>query len=94
MPTALPPSRIVPWPALRRALWLRFRLALVNTRMAWLPATDLQAVANGRRWLALSAEMYRLLDLPEPEGVAQLREVLTRPLPDGSTLLDRGSRGP
>lgn len=86
MPTALPPPAVVPWPKLRRAIWLRILVAGLNVRMKWLPATNRQAVAAACRWIAYCEEMHRLLGLPEPAHVAELREVLLRPLPDGSTL--------
>lgn len=86
MPTALPPPAVVPWPKLRRAIWLRILVAGLNVRMKWLPATNRQAVAAACRWIAYCEEMHRILGLPEPAHVAELREVFLRPLPDGSTL--------
>ncbi|KAB7782884.1 hypothetical protein [Methylorubrum populi] len=86
MPTALPPPAVVPWSKLRRAIWLRILVAGLNVRMKWLPATNRQAVAAACRWIAYCEEMHRLLGLPEPAHVAELREVFLRPLPDGSTL--------
>jgi hypothetical protein len=54
--------------------------------MKWLPATNRQAVAAACRWIAYCEEMHRLLGLPEPAHVAELREVFLHPLPDDSTL--------
>lgn len=93
MPTTLPPPAIVPWPKLRRAIWLRILVAGLNVRMKWLPATNRQAVAAACRWIAYCEEIHRLLGLPEPAHVADLREVFLRPLPDGSTLCARQETG-
>ena len=87
MPTTLPAARILPWPTLRRILWLRVRIAGLNARMTWLPATHRQSLKSAVRWLAYSEEMFRLLDMPEPSHIGEMREVFMRPLPDGSTLL-------
>lgn len=86
MPTVLPPPAVVPWPKLRRVIWLRILVAGLNARMKWLPATNRQAVAAACQWIAYCEEMHRLLGLPEPAHVAELRAVFLRPLPDGSTL--------
>lgn len=87
MPTTLPAGRILPWPTLRRILWLRARIAGLNARMTWLPATHRQKLACALRWLTYSEEMYRLLDMQEPKHIGEMRAVFMRPLPDGSTLL-------
>ncbi|AWI86964.1 hypothetical protein C0214_00430 [Methylobacterium sp. DM1] len=93
MPTVLPPPRALPWPKLRRVLWLRILVAGLNVRMKWLPATNRQAVAAACQWISYSDEMHRLLGLPEPAHVAELREVFLRPLPDGSTLYSQQEAG-
>lgn len=87
MPTALPAARIVPWPKLARAMWLRVRIAGLNVRMTWLPATRRQSLKSAVRWLAYCEEMFRLLDMPEPEHIGEMRAVFMRPLPDGSTII-------
>ena len=89
MPTTLPSPAIVPWPKLRRAMWLKVRACLLTARMTWLPATHEQACRNGCRWLAYSKEIHELIGLPEPEGVAAIRETFERPFSDGSTLFSR-----
>ncbi|GEL44580.1 hypothetical protein MEX01_51710 [Methylorubrum extorquens] len=86
MPTVLPPPAAVPWTKLRRAIWLRILVAGLNMRMKWLPATNRQSVAAACQWITYCEELHRLLGLPEPAHVAELREVFSRPLPDGSTL--------
>lgn len=93
MPTALPPARIVPWPNLVRVACLWVRIAGLNARMTWLPATHRQQLASAVRWLAYCEEMFRLLDMPEPEHVAEMRAMFMRPLPDGSTLLSSAPSG-
>ncbi len=89
MPTTLPPPTVLPWPALRRALWLKFRASLLNARMKWLPASHERACRNACRWLAYSREMHDLIGRPEPESVAAIRATFEEPFPDGSTLFSR-----
>lgn len=89
MPTALPPPAILPWPTLRRAMWLKARASLLTARMTWLPASHERACRNACRWLAYSKEMHELIGRPEPESVAAIRETFERPFPDGSTLFSR-----
>lgn len=86
MPTALPPARILPRPKVRRSVWLRLRVEGGNARRKWLPVTHAQRLAGARRWCAYNGEIFRLLDMPEPDHFADLREVFMRPLPERSTL--------
>lgn len=83
MPTTLPPVRVLPWPKVRRAVWLRLCVMGINARMKWLPATHAQRLVGARRWLAYSEEMFRLLDMPEPEHIGEMRAMFMRPLPNG-----------
>ena len=89
MPTALPttprPVRWLSWPdtvrffyLLARARWLLSRLNAAHERVARLgddTAGDALLLA-ARRWLACHEEIGRLLELPPPLHVTQVRAAL------------------
>lgn len=89
MATPLPPSRIVSWRSLARAMWLHIRLADLGARLKWLPASHERTCRAACRFLVYSSELHALMGQPEPETVTAMREVFERPFSDGSTLCER-----
>lgn len=93
MPTALPartvapPARRLSWPdtvrffyLLARSRWLLSRLNAAHERVAR-HGDDAALLRAARRWLACHEEIGRLLGLPLPLHVKQVRAALRIPCP-------------
>lgn len=90
VPTLWPLPRSLSWRECGRLFVLMAGIRLLNWYMnrRRIAADDARTLRAARRYLALSGELFGILGEPEPQWTQRIRAVMTRPLPDGSTLLE------
>lgn len=104
MPTDLRPSRSrrVSWRQTAALVGLLMQVRILNWRMERASARlsdredaadNATLLAGAREWVALHTRLANLFGTPLPDNVAELRDLFSRPLAGGSTLVTPPPRG-